>query len=323
MNTSKKVCAVIVTYNRKEYLKKVLEGLRRQTYPLSAVLLYDNSSSDGTDEMLIEMGFVDNIIEENLHVKKVSNIEWMYYRSSVNRGGSGGFHGGIKLASGKNYDYLWTMDDDVLPSENCLEKLIFHMSNEVRLCIPSRTDENYLDYAITNIDESNPFLYTLKMRKTKIPSAEIKGDTIEIHDMPFEGPLIAISLINEIGFPKEDLFLNFDDTEYALRASRKTKLLYCKNATLHKQIIPVHDKNHLMDWKNYYNYRNQIWFDKTYGTNFFVRTLRPVLLVLDLCGRAIVRRKWSNFKVLYRAYMDGTTGELGKLVEPGTPGNKF
>lgn len=317
------VCVVIVTYNRKEYLRKTLEGLEKQTYPVSAILIYDNHSFDGTREMLQNMGVLNTEVESNSVISNIKGVDWIYHRSSVNSGGSGGFHEGVKIAYQMKYDYLWMMDDDVFPEQNCLEELLQHMSKDTRLCIPSRTDSHFNDKAIVKINMRNPFRYALRHIKTYVPSNEIKGDVIPVVDMPFEGPLVSTALISEIGFPNKNMFLNYDDTEYALRASKKTKILYCKNAILHKQIVPMRDKDRLMDWKDYYSYRNQIWFYRTYGENFGVRTLRPLLLILDLCGRAVIRKKWSNIIVIRRAYQDGVKGNLGKQINPGTPVENF
>ena len=58
-------------------------------------------------------------------------------------------------------------------------------------------------------------------------------------------------------------------------------------------------------------------FDRTYGENIFVKKLRPLFNHLDLCFRAIVKRRWSNLKVFRAAYYDGTHNILGKRVNPG------
>ena len=192
-----------------------------------------------------------------------------------------------------------------------------NISERARICVPCRTDERYLDYAVVNVNMSNPFLYSISARKKAVPSHNIHENSIPIKDMPFEGPLIDSSLVNEIGLPKKELFIIFDDSEYAYRASKVTEILYIKDAVLHKQIIPSKDHSRLMGWKEYYGYRNQYWFDCTYGENVFVKYLRPILNHMDLCLRAIVRRKWSNFTVLNKAYHDGTREILGKTVDPG------
>lgn len=318
-----KVCAIVVTYNRKDYLVKLLEGLFSQTYKLDALLIFDNNSTDGTNKKLMDMEIIDDFTFDELHTRILNKIRVMYFRNSINAGGAGGFYGGIKLATDMEFDYLWCMDDDVLPAINCLEILMNHVSDKARLCIPTRTDNRYKDFAVLKVNMSNPLFYKITTRKKWLYNNEIPGDSIEVQDMPFEGPLIAVSLVKEIGLPKKELFIIFDDSEYAYRASKKTKLLYCKSAVLHKQIIPKSDGSVLMNWKNYYGWRNQFWFDRTYGENILVRKFRPIFQVADLYLRSILKGKWSNIRVINKAYDDAVHGRLGKLVEPGTPGNKI
>jgi GT2 family glycosyltransferase len=52
------VCAVVVTYNRKNLLIECLEGLRKQTRPVDAICLVDNASTDGTPDLLLEKGYI-------------------------------------------------------------------------------------------------------------------------------------------------------------------------------------------------------------------------------------------------------------------------
>ena len=319
--SKKKICAVIVTYNREKYLIKLLNSLKNQSLKLDSVFIFDNCSNDYTANRLKSEGYVKDIVFNKVQLMRVEGLMIFYYRNKENLGGSGGFHEAIKMVSKLEYDYLWCMDDYVLPDEHCLEKLLLHMSEETRICIPSRTDDNFRDFAVTSVNMSNPFKYSIVSRKRIIYNESIKDDTIDVVDMPFEGPLIDISLVNEIGLPKKEFFIIFDDSEYAMRACRVTKIKYCKDAILHKQIIPQKKNNEeLMNWKNYYGFRNQIWFDRHYGVNKLTKILRPRLLMLDLTLRAVVKRKISNIRVIKKAYKDGMNDILGKTVIPGTKG---
>lgn len=316
---TKKICAVVITFNRKSYLAKLLRALENQNYLLDAIFVYDNNSTDGTMELLL-----GKTVEKNELIKEVrGDHNYYFYFNSENSGGSGGFSNAIRLASEWEFEYLWCMDDDVMPDKGCLMELQSHISENAKICIPSRTDDNYRDFAVTHVNMSNPFKYSIASRKTMVPNESIATNSIDVVDMPFEGPLIETNLIAEIGFPREDFFIIFDDSEYAARACKITKIKYCKNAVLHKQIIPKADKKKLMNWKNYYGYRNQIWFDRHYGKNWFVKFMRPRLLLADLTLRAVVLRKYSNIRVIYRAYSDGIHDRLGKLVEPGTDGKNI
>lgn len=314
----KSVCVMVVTYNRKEYLKQLIEnGILNQTYPIEKLLIFDNYSSDGTDQMLMNLGVIDKNEVGVINESTYKGIKILYYRNNTNEGGSGGFNGGLKISGELGCDLIWTMDDDVLPDPDCLAKLIQKIDGKHRVCIPSRTDERYTDYAIINVNMNNPFLYNVESKKKKIRNEQIDGDSVVVQDMPFEGPLFDTSIVREIGLPKKELFIFYDDSEYAYRASLVTDILYVKDAILHKQIIPKKDNSRMMGWRAYYAYRNQYWFNKTYEKNLFVKKLRPLFNHMDLCLRAIIKRKWGNIRVLNKAYHDGTKGLLGKTVSPG------
>ena len=49
---SERVCAVVVTYNRKNLLREGLQNLLRQSRPLDAIVVIDNKSTDDTAQML-------------------------------------------------------------------------------------------------------------------------------------------------------------------------------------------------------------------------------------------------------------------------------
>ena len=61
------ICAVVVTYNRKELLIECLESLKEQSRTLDAILIIDNASTDGTPEILLKNGYIDHIRPMDLH----------------------------------------------------------------------------------------------------------------------------------------------------------------------------------------------------------------------------------------------------------------
>ncbi|MHA0902720.1 glycosyltransferase, partial [Enterobacter ludwigii] len=105
-----KICAVVVTFNRKQLLVRSLNSIISQRNAvLNKIIIIDNASTDGTEIYLHEKGmFVNN------------NIEIEYVRLQSNLGGAGGFNKGLSIAFDQQYDYCWVMDDDGYPDENCL-----------------------------------------------------------------------------------------------------------------------------------------------------------------------------------------------------------
>ena len=79
---NKKVCAVVVTYNRKELLCRNIKSLLKQTYPVD-ILIYDNASTDGTEDELNNGGYLamPNII----YVKGKYNGGVIIFKIFLNR----------------------------------------------------------------------------------------------------------------------------------------------------------------------------------------------------------------------------------------------
>ena len=65
-NLKDTVCAVVVTYNRKNLLLECLEALLKQTRPIDAMYIIDNFSSDGTPETLKENGYITNLPPDDI-----------------------------------------------------------------------------------------------------------------------------------------------------------------------------------------------------------------------------------------------------------------
>lgn len=115
------VIAVVVTYNRQKLLFECLDAIFRQTYSISRLILVDNCSTDGTSEALAKKGYLE-------HPKMT------YVKTKANIGGAGGFYKGIRKCMEFSYDWIWLMDDDTVPSAECLEQLIL-ASRKIRTAV--------------------------------------------------------------------------------------------------------------------------------------------------------------------------------------------
>ena len=314
---SRSVCVTIVTYNRKNLLLELLNALVKQRYPVSAILIVDNNSSDGTTDLLLEQKVIDTYKINEITLQKWNKTDIFYYRSSDNTGGSGGFAKAFELVSSMQYDCVWAMDDDVNPEEDCLEELMKYLNTDARVCIPSRGDENYTDYAIQGYDlKTLRYFHFQDCKRDRLASSQIRDAFVEVKDMVFEGPLFTMDLIHEIGIPDKNYFILFDDTDYARRASIKTKIRYITNAKLHKKVFPEKVENDAWSWKAYYKLRNSIYLEKKYAENMRVKYVRGFLRFVDLFLRAIYRRRLLRAKWIVRAYRDGCQGRMGRTYTP-------
>ena len=315
---NKNICVVLVTFNRKQLLLELLRSLCRQSVPISTIVIVDNCSSDGTSESLREEGIVDNVVQGQICESMWNNMKILYFLNESNTGGSGGFEKAFSIANELNSDYIWAMDDDIEPEEDCLEKLLAVMSDDVQVCVPSRNDDRWTDQLVKDYDLSNPFKLNLKQYKKIVDSRTIHEDTAEIVDMPLEGPLISAELCKKVGTPNSLFFIMYDDTDFAHRLGQYTTIKYVRDARLHRKLVQKQSQSSEWTWKEYYLLRNSFYFDKLYGKNILVRRVRPALSCAAKVGSAIARRKPFRARLVIRAYKDAISGRMGKQIEPGT-----
>lgn len=154
-----RVCAVIVTWNRKALVSQVLDALSRQTYPtkLLDLVIVDNAGTDGTLEHLITAFNPERIVDnrtDKAHepafdtprhrtwgVPTAPNTLGLasitIVRNQANMGGCGGFNTGFAFVEhwfGKpgfgGPEYVWLVDDDIdLPTDtlaNLVEAMRSH-----------------------------------------------------------------------------------------------------------------------------------------------------------------------------------------------------
>lgn len=306
----KKVGVVLVTYNRLTCLKNVIQGLDNQSYPIEKILVFDNNSEDGTIDYLKNNGFFEYDDFKN-------NKSKLFYQSQENIGGAGGFSEGVKLAQNLAVDYIWIMDDDVYPDEDCLKNLITNMEeNKVDVAIPKRKGKGFQDKVCTKFILNNPFKYLSSQQKVLKRVSENKNYFVE--DMSFEGPIISKELTLKVGEPNLGYFILFDDSDYARRLLEKSKILYVASAILNRQLeLKSAGNGNQYNWKDYYYIRNNILFNRKYGMNWAVRNIGPYFLLLGQFYRALKRGNFENdFKIVLRAWIDGMRGIEGKTVHP-------
>lgn len=211
----KKICAIVVTFNRKELLLRCLKALAGQSAPLSAILIVDNASTDNTFEYLTENSFIVNHVSQADHIRSsYNNIEIYYYRLPKNTGGAGGFHTGLDNAVKlKEFDLYWMMDDDGYPSASCLEKLM-----------PYVDKYDYVMPVSVDIDDFEKLSWPVRKKdnhKTTLYS-ELKSSWGEIMNyiFPFNGSLLSGKILAEVGYPKKELFLWGDEYEHYWRCRK-------------------------------------------------------------------------------------------------------
>lgn len=205
VNDSIKIAAIVVTYNKPEYLRRCIDLLLLQSRTPDIIYVIDNCSDVPAERI-------------------VGDLPVHIIRTEENIGGGGGFYIGQKLAY-EDYDALWLMDDDCLASCRALEILTkYHLEDQsmiLNACVERH--ESMSADAVSVFDD-----------RGVSSSSRLKMDFVE----PFIGTFIPSSVIRKIGFVKLECFIWGDEAEYIVRSSA----FGIKRATVQSALV-FHPKN--------------------------------------------------------------------------------
>jgi len=112
MENSKRVSAIIVTWNHAACLQDCLEAVMAQTYPELEVIVVDNASSDGSAQLA------------NKFAPRVRVLE-----QQRNLGFAGGFNCGARAASGA---WLLSINPDLVPAPDFVSRLVQGVEGDAR-----------------------------------------------------------------------------------------------------------------------------------------------------------------------------------------------
>jgi|688.fasta_scaffold241589_2 rhamnopyranosyl-N-acetylglucosaminyl-diphospho-decaprenol beta-1,3/1,4-galactofuranosyltransferase len=238
----KRIAAVLVAFDRDEFLVRALQHTINQSRPCDSVIVVDNANLESTRQI-------------------VEDFSAVYLPGSLDNGSAGGFALGINYAIDSYHDYVWTLDDDGYPDPRCLEELTQVMTQfNLDVCSPLSLSQE--DRSQT----ANPYLFGFR----KITSVEVIQ--MQKHWLGkvqfYNGMLMSKKIIGLIGVPKKELFLRGDEMDYFYRA-KKTKLgmaLVTNALFFHPSGIPefANSRNSVLGVvmpkdrkKKYYQFRNR------------------------------------------------------------------
>ncbi len=282
------VAVVVVTYNRAALLEPMLAGLACLDPAPDAVIVVDNASTDETGDVLARAA------APGLQV----------IRSEENLGGAGGFRRGVEAAHEQGFDRIWLMDDDVVPSADCLGVLLSY-DEDCLMAVREDSRGNLAEYAATRFDLDHPWFSKPKRASivTTYPDRASMPATVPLENVAFEGFLIRRRVVDTIGLPDDSFFIFYDDCDYAIRARRAGfRILAVRDAVLVRQ-LDFDQQHDLAGWKGYYMYRNLFAVHFRYGGNVAVR-LKPWLIALAVVLLSPLRGGRAEARNVTRALRD-------------------
>jgi GT2 family glycosyltransferase len=287
---SMKIAAVIVTYNRKDELKKTVEYLTSQGLPIEIIVI-DNNSKDATQEVVKTLS-----LNANIH----------YLLQSENLGSAGGFAAGMAYGLKNGFDYVWLFNDDSRPHPSALSTLLT---------------------AIKNLSDANLGLIKIGMlRNGKSEASYWKGRRITHYipksDTPvktdlitFDGCFIHTKVIDNIGTCDPNFFMGIYEFDFCLRALDAGFTIY----TLPNGLIEDEKKGSASGvpfWRMYYVTRNHLYLGikRKSAQTIFAFTLLEVKKFLSIMF--LQKDKLIKLQYKSKAILDALTGKMGRTVEP-------
>jgi len=288
--------AVVVTYNRADFLRNLLLSFARLATPPAGILVVDNASTDHTAEVVAEA-----IAAQGPGVR--------YERLERNVGGAGGFHRGVELALESGAEWLWLMDDDVevLPGAvEALEKFTPHYS----CIIGRRYDAN-----------GKPFFWQHHFVEALGVFLPVSRDVFKHSDVfrtnvgNFEGMLVKASVARDIGLPDPRFFITWDDLIYGWLAAQRTPVVYVnafviKKVRAQRQVdlgvrhlndssdlsrrYVMRNRGHVAHYLQAYGKYNRAGFAAGTALTFLKEIARLVLVEKTLKGAGALWRGWRE-----------------------------
>jgi rhamnopyranosyl-N-acetylglucosaminyl-diphospho-decaprenol beta-1,3/1,4-galactofuranosyltransferase len=192
-----RVCAIVVTHDRRELLRRCLGALAGQTAPPDHVLVIDNASTDGTGDMVR-----DEFPDAEL------------VRLDHNAGGAGGFHEGMRRAHATGADWIWLMDDDTIASETALEELLRASTNAPDAVLLA-SKAVWTDGRLHPMNAPGPDRRSFDRLVTAAADA-----LLPLRSATFVSLLVRRDAIDRHGLPHAHYFIWSDDIEYTARVTR-------------------------------------------------------------------------------------------------------
>src|SRR5436190_9231028 len=176
------VGAVVVTYRRPQVLASTLRAIRSQSVPPNSIIVVDNDADHELEAWLAS-----------------TMPDVAYAAPAENVGFSAALCCGMRWLRDKHDpDWFWLLDDDSPPSARYLSDALDVAQQEPRPWVIAnrggRMVHGLLRYGFDGDEQTNRASFAL-----------------------LDGTLIARAAVEVAGYPREDLFMMFEDIEYTTR----------------------------------------------------------------------------------------------------------
>jgi rhamnopyranosyl-N-acetylglucosaminyl-diphospho-decaprenol beta-1,3/1,4-galactofuranosyltransferase len=235
--TASSVCAVVVTYNRREMLCRCLGALAAQAHPVACIVVVDNASTDGTADLVRE---------------EFPDVELLALERNV--GGAGGFEQGLAWAHRRGYEWLWLMDDDTLTLPDTLAALLDGARRA-----PGRAPMIVCSEVRWKDERLHPMNMPLPRWRERGHLAQAAGKgLLSVRYATFVSLALRREAIDRFGLPLAHYFIWGDDVEFTARVLRSERGYLVSDSRVYHWTPEPHQGAAVDDDRFYYHARNSL-----------------------------------------------------------------
>ena len=197
MSNSCRVSFIVVNWNGRHLLRDCLESIFKQSYKNYDVIVVDNASDDGSVEWICRSYPLAQVVE-----------------LSANFGFAGGNNRGLIECHG---EYIALVNNDVVLDENWLENIIVPLEEEPSVGFVSSRIFVRGSVSIDSIGDRITSAFTgVKLAEGR--DGNLYDFPVHVQGVCAAACIYRRSMLDEIGFFDEDLFLNYEDTDLNIRS---------------------------------------------------------------------------------------------------------
>lgn len=260
------VSIVMLAWNRKEDVRESLTRIAEIEYDNYEVIVVDNASTDGTQELVKREFPYVNLIEmsENVGIKA--------------------YNVGFEQAKG---DYIIIIDDDSFPAKTAMRRMVKAFEQDPQLGVCAFDVRNYYNYDDINQDIDN--------------DEGVKAVPRDYY-MGFNGAGVGVrkNVFKQIGYYPEEFFLYFNEMDCAYKIwDAGYKIEFFSNIVSYHKYSPANRAS----WRApFYYTRNAFWLIwKHFPTNTAIKATAKLIYncfyySMEQKTNVYLKAMWDAFK---------------------------
>lgn len=293
-----KICGIIVTYQPAHTeLLRLVEAVQPQ---VDWLLVIDNGDGSTLPHSLQRINLDVLCLGENLGIARAQNV-------------------GIAEALSRRSDFILLLDQDSIPAADMVQNLsqayraLKAKGEQVAALGPAYVDQRQ--------GEASPFVYRegFKLRRRGEPDLDGTSPT---DFLIASGCLIPVEVLDTIGLMTDELFIDYVDIEWGLRAQMKGYRSFGVRAAgmahalgddwieFYGRRVPLHSP-----LRHYYSIRNAIWLAKRSWIGWPWRwiLLRRMIAQFLFFSFFAPLDRGRHARLMLRGMWDGIRGRMGRF----------